>query len=82
MAEEEKKELNNLKYALEIHHIDNKILFKMENLIQEQQKIIKKMAKQLNKLIYNIDFDKELQEGEDYSECIEEYIREQMKEGV
>lgn len=50
MSEEEKIEINNLKRTLEIHHINNEIIFKMENMIQKQQKEIEKKDKEIAEL--------------------------------
>ena len=85
MTEEENKAIENFEKKLIIEkytkNIGTPIYIKdietILNLIQKLQegnnnkdKQIDLMVKQLNKLICNIDFDKKLQEGEDYSECI------------
>ena len=51
MTDEEKKVINNLKYNLEIHHIDNTILFKMENLIEIKQAELEKKDKIISRLL-------------------------------
>lgn len=90
MSEEEKIEINNLKRALEIHHINNEILFKIENLIQKQQieieeqdKIINEMALMIDKLLINVDFEKEIitSKGKDI-ECIKKYFERKVKNGL
>lgn len=91
MTEEEKGIIKHVNIIIKegLDREDNiqLILEKLLNLIQKQQKEMQKkdkqidlMAKQLNKLICNIDFDKKLQEGEDYSECIVKYFEKQAKE--
>lgn len=95
MTEEENKAIENFEKKLIIEkytkNIGTPIYIKdietILNLIQKLQegnnnkdKQIDLMAKQLNKLICNIDFDKKLQEGEDYSECIVKYFEKQAKE--
>ena len=50
------------------------------NLIQRQDRQIDLMAEMLNKLLNNIDFEKEIINKENNADCIKQYFAEQTKE--